>query len=96
VRIEAPGIDVDEASLCGVVLHSDLEETGDFSCSHPGIDQLQRNIRWSQKGNFLEVPSDCPQREKMGWTGDIQIYAPTACFVMDSAGFLTKNVGIRK
>jgi alpha-L-rhamnosidase len=71
-------------------MHSDLEETGEFSCSHAGVNQLQHNIRWSQKGNFLEVPSDCPQREKMGWTGDIQIYAPTACFLMDSAAFLTK------
>jgi len=90
VKIDAPGVDVAEDRLRGLVLHSDLEETGEFSCSHPGIDQLQHNIRWSQKGNFLEVPSDCPQREKMGWTGDIQIYAPTACFLMESAGFLGK------
>ena len=74
----------------GLVMHSDLAEAGTFECSNPLVNQLQRNIRWSQKGNFVEIPTDCPQREKMGWTGDIQIYASTACFLMDAAGFLTK------
>jgi len=79
-----------QEKLTARVLRSDLTETGSFSCSNPLINQLQHNILWSQKGNFFEIPTDCPQREKMGWTGDIQIYAPTACFLMGSAGFLTK------
>jgi alpha-L-rhamnosidase len=90
VRLEGyPGM-LGPEKLTGLLIHSDLPETGDFSCSDELINRLQHNIVWSQKGNFLEVPSDCPQREKMGWTGDIQIYAPTACFLMDSAAFLTK------
>jgi alpha-L-rhamnosidase len=84
-----PGVPTAD-KLSALVLHSALPETGTFECSNPLINQLQHNILWSQKGNFLEIPTDCPQREKMGWTGDIQIYAPTACFLMESAGFLTK------
>ncbi|MBW7461718.1 family 78 glycoside hydrolase catalytic domain, partial [Paenibacillus sepulcri] len=59
------------ADFTGVVLHSDMEVTGDFECSDPLINQLQHNILWGQKGNFLDVPTDCPQRdERLGWTGD--------------------------
>ncbi len=90
VKIEGYPGEVDLGKMTGLVIHSDLPVTGDFSCSNPLINQLQHNILWSQKGNFLDVPSDCPQREKMGWTGDIQIYAPTACFLMDCSGFLVK------
>jgi alpha-L-rhamnosidase len=75
----------------GIVVHSDLERTGSFSCNEPLINQLQHNIIWGQKGNFLGVPTDCPQRnERLGWTGDAQVFAPTACFNMNSAGFFTK------
>ena len=81
---------LDADDITGLVIRSALPETGTFSCSNQLINQLQHNILWSQKGNFLEIPTDCPQREKMGWTGDVQIYAPTACFLMDSAAFLTK------
>jgi alpha-L-rhamnosidase len=72
-----------------VVVHSDLERTGWFSCSDPLVDRLHENVVWSMRGNFLDVPTDCPQRdERLGWTGDIQLFAPTACFLYDSAGFL--------
>ena len=75
----------------GVVVHSDMEIKGSFSCNDSLINQLQRNIVWGQKGNFLDVPTDCPQRdERLGWTGDAQVFAPTACFNMDCAGFYTK------
>ncbi len=75
----------------GIVVHSDLERTGTFSCNDPLINQLQHNIIWGQKGNFVDVPTDCPQRnERLGWTGDAQVFAPTACFNMNSAGFFTK------
>ena len=67
---------------------SDLTVTGEFSCSDPRLNQLQHNILWSQKTNFLSIPTDCPQREKMGWTGDIQVFAPTAGFNMDTRTFL--------
>ena len=73
-----------------VVCHSDLERTGWFECSDPLINRLHENVVWSMRGNFLDVPTDCPQRdERLGWTGDIQVFAPTACFLYDSAGFLT-------
>jgi len=90
VKIEGYPREPGPGNIRGLVIYSDLPVAGEFSCSNPLINQLQHNILWSQKGNFLEVPSDCPQREKMGWTGDIQIYAPTACFLMDCSGFLVK------
>lgn len=81
-------------SLCdftGVVLHTDMERTGYFVCSDPLVNQLQHNILWGQKGNFLEVPTDCPQRdERLGWTGDAQMFIRTASFLMNVAPFFTK------
>lgn len=72
-------------------LHSRFEEIGSFSCSNPLLNQLQHNILWSLKGNFLDIPTDCPQRdERLGWTGDAQIFAPTACFLTDSYAFFQK------
>ncbi|MBP8240980.1 MAG: family 78 glycoside hydrolase catalytic domain [Thermoflexales bacterium] len=77
--------------LTAIVIHSDLPATGAFRCSDPQINQLQRNIVWGQKGNFVDVPTDCPQRdERLGWTGDAQVFAPTAAFNMDVAAFFTK------
>ncbi|MCC5807846.1 MAG: family 78 glycoside hydrolase catalytic domain [Opitutales bacterium] len=71
-----------------VVLHSDFRRTGWFSCSHPMLNQLAQNIRWGLKGNFLDVPTDCPQRdERLGWTGDAQVFAPTAAFFYDVRAF---------
>ena len=67
--------------LRGIVIHSAYEPTGIFSCSDTMVNQLQHNIQWGMKGNFLDVPTDCPQRdERLGWTGDAQVFAPTACF----------------
>ncbi len=86
-----PGRKPDLETITGVVLHSDMPVTGRFECSDPRINQLQSNIVWGQRGNFLEVPTDCPQRdERMGWTGDAQVFMPTACFNMDVAAFFTK------
>ncbi len=85
-----PG-DVKTGDFAGVVIHSDITPAGTFECSDPTINQLQHNIVWGQKGNFLDVPTDCPQRdERLGWTGDAQVFAPTACFNADVAGFYTK------
>ncbi len=75
----------------GVVVHSAIARTGTFEASNPLLNQLQHNIIWGQKGNFLDVPTDCPQRdERLGWTGDAQVFAPTASFNHDSAAFYTK------
>lgn len=77
--------------IIGVVLHSDMPVTGGFSCSDPLLNQLQHNIQWGQRGNMLEIPSDCPQRdERLGWTGDAQVFARTAAFNMDVDGFFAK------
>jgi alpha-L-rhamnosidase len=78
-------------SITGVVIHSDMTPTGSFVCSDSLINQLQKNIQWGLKGNFVDVPTDCPQRdERLGWTGDAQVFAPTACFNVDAAMFYTK------
>ncbi len=75
----------------GKVIHSDMEPAGTFTCSEPLINQLQHNILWGLKGNFLDVPTDCPQRdERLGWTGDAQVFAPTACYNVNAASFYTK------
>ncbi|RLD71481.1 MAG: alpha-L-rhamnosidase, partial [Bacteroidetes bacterium] len=79
------------ANIMGMVIHSAMEPAGTFVCSDPLINQLQHNIVWGLKGNFLDVPTDCPQRdERLGWTGDAQVFAPTACFNVDAATFYTK------
>src|ERR1700688_1915996 len=75
----------------GVVAHSDLVSNGTFVTSNPLLNQLQHNIVWSQRGNFVDVPTDCPQRdERLGWTADAQVFARTASLNYDAAGFYTK------
>ena len=78
-------------NLTGIVVHSAIASASEFSTSDGLINQLQHNIRWGQKGNFVDVPTDCPQRdERLGWTGDAQAFSRTAAFNMDVAGFFTK------
>lgn len=91
VRIkEYPG-EVMPENFEAVVLHSDMRQTGWFECSNPDINQLQHNILWGLKGNFLDIPTDCPQRtERLGWTGDAEIFSSTACFLMDTHTFFCK------
>ncbi|MFF9542527.1 glycoside hydrolase family 78 protein [Streptomyces albidoflavus] len=80
----------DPAGVRAVVLHSDLERTGHFWCSDELVERLHENVVQSMRGNFLDLPTDCPQRdERLGWTGDIQVFSPTASYLFDSAGFLT-------
>lgn len=75
----------------GLVIHSEMEELGSIETSDPLVNQLFHNAKWGQKGNFLDVPTDCPQRdERYGWTGDAQIFSGTACFNMDTYAFYTK------
>lgn len=81
----------DPANFTACVLTTDLRRTGQFRCSDERVNQLQSNIQWSQQDNFLEVPTDCPQRsERLGWTGDIRAYGRTALFNSDAALFLKK------
>jgi len=78
-------------NLTGIVVHSDMAVTGSFECSNPLVNQLQHNIQWGQKGNFVDVPTDCPQRdERLGWTGDAQAFCRTAAYNMDVSSFFTK------
>lgn len=78
-------------AVTGIVIHSDTPLHGSFACSDPMLEQLHRNMVWTQRANFLEMPTDCPQRdERMGWTGDAQIYVRAATFNADIASFYTK------
>ncbi|MDQ4492068.1 glycoside hydrolase family 78 protein [Sinomonas sp. ASV486] len=80
---------VDLEALTARVHHTDMERTGWFECSDPLVNRLHENVRWSMRGNFVSIPTDCPQRdERLGWTGDIQVFAPTASFLYDCSGML--------
>ncbi len=82
-----PGLD----AITGVVAHSAIPMAGSFECTNSMVNQLFSNIVWSQRGNFIEIPTDCPQRdERLGWTGDAQIFVRTATYNMDVAAFFTK------
>lgn len=81
--------DVRPEDVEAVVISSDLEPAGWFACSEPDLDRLHANVVRGMRGNFVDVPTDCPQRdERLGWTGDIQVFAPTATFLADAGGFL--------
>ena len=90
--LEVTGLPKDGTiEVTGIILHSDTPPTGSFSCSNPLLNQLQQNIVWGQKSNFLEIPTDCPQRdERLGWTGDAQVFIRTAAFNMDVRRFFHK------
>ncbi|GAA3211979.1 alpha-L-rhamnosidase [Nonomuraea helvata] len=84
-----PG-ELDPADVQAVVCHTDMRPTGDFRCSEPLLNRLHDNVRWSMRGNYVDLPTDCPQRdERLGWTGDIQVFAPAAAFLYDCAGPLS-------
>jgi len=78
-------------ALIGRVVHNDMPHTGTFECSNAMVNQLWENILWGQRGNFVSIPTDCPQRdERLGWTGDAQIFCRTASFNMNVLPFFTK------
>lgn len=87
---QVDGVDeLDAGQVQAVVLGSDMQRTGWFESSHELLDRFHENVVWGMRGNFLDVPTDCPQRdERLGWTGDIQVFTPTAQFLHDSTGFL--------
>ena len=92
IRIEGyPGDVIKPEDVTAVALYSDMKPTGTFTTSNLLINQLQHNIQWGQKGNFLDVPTDCPQRdERLGWTGDAQVFSRTATFNMNVDDFFAK------
>jgi len=91
VKVEGWPGEVRPEDFTGCVVYSDLERTGNIETSSPMVNRLFLNALWGQKGNFLDVPTDCPQRdERMGWTGDAQMFSGSACFNMDSDAFFHK------
>lgn len=83
--------DIQLENFVACTLHSDMEETGTFTCSNEWVNRLQKNIQWGMRSNFLDIPTDCPQRdERLGWTGDAQIFAATASYNMNTALFFEK------
>jgi alpha-L-rhamnosidase len=88
---EIEGWTGDDPADCVVarVLHTDMAPAGDFACSEARVNRLHDNVLWSMRGNFVDVPTDCPQRdERLGWTGDLQVFAATAAFLYDCTGML--------
>ena len=83
-------VDVQPEDFTAITVYSDMEQTGDFNCSDERVNQLLINTRWSMKGNFLDVPTDCPTRERLGWTGDAQVFFNTGAYLMNTAAFFRK------
>jgi alpha-L-rhamnosidase len=90
VRLTGFPDDISESDFTAIVTGSDLRMTGNFRCSDDRLTRLHENAVWSQRGNFLSIPTDCPQRERYGWTGDLQIFAPTAATNMGVGPFLSR------
>lgn len=83
--------EVTPADFTACTLHTDMKVTGSFTCSNEMVNQLYRNIQWGQRSNFLDIPTDCPQRdERLGWTGDAQVFCRTASYNMETALFFKK------
>lgn len=81
---------LEEDEIEAIAVYSDMEDTGKFECSNKYINKLHENTKWSMKGNFLDIPTDCPTRERLGWTGDGQIFFNTGSYMMDVAAFMKK------
>jgi alpha-L-rhamnosidase len=91
IKVEGYPGDLKPEDFTAVALYSDMTPMGTFSCSNTAINQLQHNIQWGQKGNFLDIPTDCPQRdERLGWTGDAQVFSRTASYNMNVHNFFAK------
>ncbi|MBV9987114.1 MAG: family 78 glycoside hydrolase catalytic domain [Chitinophagaceae bacterium] len=91
IRLQGYPGELKPENFTAIALYSDMPQSGSFSSSNPLVNQLQHNIQWGQKGNFLDVPTDCPQRdERLGWTGDAQVFSRTAAFNMNVHNFFFK------
>ncbi|KAM0334323.1 hypothetical protein ACHAQA_001347 [Verticillium albo-atrum] len=90
VQVEGwPSGDPSTEDIHALVIHTDMKRRGFFECSNSAVNQLHSNVVWSMRGNFVSIPTDCPQRdERLGWTGDLQAFAPTATFLYDTLGIL--------
>ena len=90
VRVTGYPGDLTQDAATAVVIGSDLAQSGSLSTSDPRINRLHENVVWSQRANFLSIPTDCPQRERAGWTGDVQVFAPSSTNNMGVAAFFTR------
>jgi alpha-L-rhamnosidase len=91
ILIEGNVNEISAADFIACAIHSDMPQTGEFQCSNEKVNRLQKNIEWGQRSNFVDIPSDCPQRdERLGWTGDAQVFARTASFNFDCYLFFAK------
>lgn len=90
VKVEGYPGEINPDDFYSVAIYSEMPPTGTFECSDTLITQLHQNTEWSMKSNFLDLPTDCPQRERAGWTGDAQIFTPSASFLMDTRTFFRK------
>lgn len=91
VKVEGVSGKINPNDFTAIALYSDMKQTGTFECSNPLVNQLQSNIQWGQKGNFLDVPTDCPQRdERLGWTGDAEVFSRTAAYNFNVNQFFAK------
>jgi len=93
VRIEGHPGTLGPDDVTGVVVHCDLRRTGWFSCSDDRVNRLHEAVVWSLRSNICDIPTDCPQRERAGWTGDWQVFAPTAAYLYDVLAFTRKWLG---
>jgi alpha-L-rhamnosidase len=91
VKVDGLNGSLNPAEFTAHALYSDMEQTGSFECSNTLVNQLQKNIQWGQRGNFLDVPTDCPQRdERLGWTGDAEVFSRTAAYNFNANQFFAK------
>ena len=91
IRIEQFPGEITVNNFEAVVIHSDMVETGSFHSSNDKLNQLESNIRWGMKGNFVDIPTDCPQRdERLGWTGDAQVFIRASCYLHNTTAFFRK------
>ncbi|RKR29871.1 alpha-L-rhamnosidase [Arthrobacter oryzae] len=90
IAVQGLDADLEPGDITGCMVQTDLERLGTFSCSDRRLNRLHDIVEWSFRGNACEVPTDCPQREKAGWAGDWQLFAPTAAYLFDVAGFTAK------
>ena len=93
VRVEGHPGPLGTGDVTGVVVHSDLRRLGWFSCSDDRVNRLHEAVVWSLRSNICDIPTDCPQRERAGWTGDWQVFAPTAAYLYDVLAFTRKWLG---
>ncbi len=90
IQVDGLGHNLGRDDVRAMVLSTDLPVTSTFECSDQRLNQLQRNVLWGLRSNFTDTPTDCPTRERSGWTGDIQVFAPTAALLVDAHGYLNR------